>query len=331
MERKQTQRPLKAPFPYFGGKSKVAPIVWRAFGEPANYVEPFFGSGATLLGRPDAATRRIPETVNDMDGMVVNFWRAVRGDPVAVAHYADWPVSEADLHARNGWLTNRRARLTWALEDPEYYDARTAGWWCWAMSTAIGGQVCSGRGAWRLDGVHFERSEREGKVGREFSRPIPQMSSGCGVHRLDARRGERFADYMQALAARLQEVRVTQGDWARVLTRTVTTYHGLTAVFLDPPYSSEAERDMTLYACESGSVAHEVRKWCSEHGGDPLFRIVLCGYEGEGHEALEALGWRVVAWSTNGGLSNVAKRASKAKTNGDRERLWLSPGCLPVG
>lgn len=43
---------LKAPFPWFGGKSKVAGLVWERFGEVENYVEPFFGSGAVLLGRP---------------------------------------------------------------------------------------------------------------------------------------------------------------------------------------------------------------------------------------------------------------------------------------
>lgn len=43
---------LKAPFPWFGGKSRVASIVWERFGDVPNYVEPFFGSGAVLLGRP---------------------------------------------------------------------------------------------------------------------------------------------------------------------------------------------------------------------------------------------------------------------------------------
>ena len=43
---------FKAPMPYFGGKSAVAAQVWDMFGSGANYVEPFFGSGAVLLGRP---------------------------------------------------------------------------------------------------------------------------------------------------------------------------------------------------------------------------------------------------------------------------------------
>ena len=41
-----------APFPYFGGKRRAAPIVWRALGDPSGYVEPFAGSkqSTTLTG-----------------------------------------------------------------------------------------------------------------------------------------------------------------------------------------------------------------------------------------------------------------------------------------
>ena len=44
---------IKAPFPWFGGKSRVAPLVWERFGDVRNYVEPFMGSLAVLLGRPE--------------------------------------------------------------------------------------------------------------------------------------------------------------------------------------------------------------------------------------------------------------------------------------
>jgi hypothetical protein len=46
---------LRAPFPYFGGKSRAAHLVWAAFGDVPNYVEPFAGSLAVLLGRPTPA------------------------------------------------------------------------------------------------------------------------------------------------------------------------------------------------------------------------------------------------------------------------------------
>lgn len=97
-------RMLKAPFPWFGGKSRVAGLVWQRFGDVLNYVEPFAGSLAVLLGRPFAART---ETVNDKDAYLANFWRAAAADPEQVAFYADWPVNEADLHARHLWLVNQ--------------------------------------------------------------------------------------------------------------------------------------------------------------------------------------------------------------------------------
>lgn len=48
------------------------------------------------------------ETVNDADGLLCNFWRAMRADPDAVAEHADYPVSEADAHARHRWLVAQR-------------------------------------------------------------------------------------------------------------------------------------------------------------------------------------------------------------------------------
>ena len=32
----------KPPFPWFGGKSRIAPEVWRRFGNVRNYVDPFW-------------------------------------------------------------------------------------------------------------------------------------------------------------------------------------------------------------------------------------------------------------------------------------------------
>lgn len=60
---------LKAPFVYFGGKSRVASVVWSALGRDVrHYIEPFFGSGAVLLNRPQPF--KGAETVNDKDGFV---------------------------------------------------------------------------------------------------------------------------------------------------------------------------------------------------------------------------------------------------------------------
>jgi hypothetical protein len=133
---------LKAPFPAFGGKRKVAALVWSRLGNVANFVEPFCNSAAVLLARPHPP--RI-ETVNDVDCYISGFWRAVQRDPEAVAEHADWPVNECDLHARHRWLVlgehavEFRKRMR---EDPEYYDPKVAGWWVWGACCWIGSGWC---------------------------------------------------------------------------------------------------------------------------------------------------------------------------------------------
>lgn len=139
--------PLKAPFPYPGGKSKVADLVWSRLGDVDNYVEPFAGSLATLLRRPAehfARGYRV-ETVNDLNHYLVNFWRAVKYAPAEVAEWADWPVTEADLHARHKWLVRSREAAKWRANmavDPECFDAKIAGWWVWGICCWIGGGWC---------------------------------------------------------------------------------------------------------------------------------------------------------------------------------------------
>ena len=75
----------KPPFPWFGGKSKIAHVVWNAFGNVNCYVEPFAGSLAVLLRRPHAPNIEI---VNDIDSYLANFWRAISNEPEQVAYWA---------------------------------------------------------------------------------------------------------------------------------------------------------------------------------------------------------------------------------------------------
>src|SRR5437868_11847157 len=109
---------MKAPFPWFGGKSRAADLIWSRLGDVGNYVEPFAGSLAVLLARPHAP--RI-ETVNDKDCYLANFWRAVQYAPDEVARWADWPVNEIDLHARHRWLVAQAEFRERMRGDPEYF------------------------------------------------------------------------------------------------------------------------------------------------------------------------------------------------------------------
>ena len=313
-------------FPWFGGKSPVADIVWSALGSDVkNYVEPFFGSGAVLFLRPGGPGAI--ETVNDADGLVSNFWRALRNDPDAVADAADWPVNEADLHARHLWLLGQRERITERLMgDPDFYDAKAAGWWCWGICSWIGSGWCSGKGPWvSVDGEFALRNS-----GKGVNRKRPHLSnSGQGVNRKRPR-SEWLRGYLGEFSGRLARVRVCCGDWSRVCGPSVTFRHGPTGVFLDPPYADSASRTSDLYATDCEQVAHAVREWAIEQGTNPLMRIVLAGYDGE-HEMPS--GWRVQEWKAAGGYALSAKEGSKAtgKANAKRERLWFSPHCVDVG
>ncbi|MDB4952069.1 MAG: class adenine-specific methyltransferase [Gemmatimonadetes bacterium] len=309
---------LRAPFPWFGGKSRVAQLVWERFGDVPNYVEPFAGSLAVLLGRPHAPKT---ETVNDLDCYLANFWRAVRFDPAGVAWWADAPVNEADLQARHLWLVNDgRTIADRCKDDPDFFDPRVAGWWVWGLCSWIGSGWCSGKGPWKGStgaGVRHKLPHL-GDAGRGINRQLPHLG--------DAGRGESYramVGMLDQLSARLRRVRVACGDWTRVLGDSVTVKHGATGVLLDPPYASD--QHAISYSAGGESISAGVRAWALARGDDPGLRIALCGYEGE-HEALERSGWTVVAWKARGGYGSQG--VNRGRDNAARERVWFSPHCI---
>ena len=312
---------IAAPFPWFGGKSLAASTVWKLLDGATGYIEPFAGSLAVLLARDEPCG---VETVNDRDGFIANFWRAVACDPDAVAAHADWPVSEIDLTARHAWLVNRSERLRWALEDPDFYDAKIAGWWVWGQCAWIGSGWCSGSGPHVGNGAHVYDSRKLphlSNAGRGINRQLPHLSNaGQGINRQlphlgDAGRG--IIDVMRALHARLRRVRVACGEWDRVLTDSVLRSAGSRpAVFLDPPYGEGAvEYSAGGNAC--GTVASKAWEWATERGDS--MRVVVAAYE-DGRPV--PTGWSVIPWKARKGYANNDNRR--------REVLYASPACAPL-
>lgn len=364
---------LKAPFPWFGGKSRVAHHVWARFGEVRNYVEPFFGSGAVLLARPSEPKI---ETVVDADAYLANFWRAVAADPDQVAHFADWPVNEADLLARHRWLVETaKERVARCKTDPDFFDAKVAGWWVWGQCLWIGSGWCAGpewtgraNAGRNSRGIHRRHANNRGAVMTAQKRPaLTGNGGGVGVHRPslakvsgvkrhvlpyseggrgilrqshqvpnlsgDAgaagrgihasgfeEKGGGLRAYMRALSERLRRVRVCCGDFERILGPAVTTCIGPTGVFLDPPYPEDGRA--ICYTQDGDGVWWRAYRWAIEHGGDPLLRIALCGYEHP--EAVFPQGWTEIAWKASGGYG----RSARGKANARRERVWFSKSCL---
>ena len=320
---------LKAPFPWFGGKSNIAPAIWERFGNVQNYVEPFFGSGAALLLRPQPYTGS--ETINDADGFVANAWRSIANDPEATAHHANWPVNECDLHARHAYLVARRSELTeQIMGNPDYCDHKLAGWWIWGLCSWIGSGWCSGQGPWQaIDGklTDTRKLPHLGNAGRGINRKLPHLgNAGMGINRQlphlgNAGRG--IQAWFCALSERLRGVRVCCGDWTRVMGESVTTKHGLTGVLLDPPYADSANREDDLYAIDSNQIAHAVREWAIANGDNPNLRIALCGYIGE-HEMPDR--WQMLNWKAAGGYGSQGNKSGRH--NASRECVWFSPSCI---
>ena len=329
---------LHAPFPYFGGKRGVVADVWKRLGRPKQYIEPFCGSAAMLLAAHRPASL---EVIGDMNGFIANFWRAVKHDPAAVAHAADYPMSHIDLGARHKWLMEQRGRLNDNLQDADWPGcAKSAGWWLWGQCAWIGSGWCE----WDKDDApgigngqvpHMSNAghgiQAIGKVphvsnagrGVQAIGKVPHVSdAGRGVqaigkvpHVSNAGQGGMLTssgrvawEWLHKLAARLERVRVIHGDWSRCLNH----HYGDTdtAVFLDPPYRQYE----SLYGSAT-PVADAVADWAREHGH---LRIALCGHRGD----YDMPGWSVDEWKR--------KRHTYSGTGTtDQEAIWYSPACQP--
>lgn len=296
------QSKIKIPFSYFGAKRKIAPIIWQALGKIDNYIEPFCGSLSILLRNPN-----IPkiETVNDIDAMLTNFWRAVAKDPESVAEFADQPVNELDLHARHKWLLNV---CTDSFKNEmgtniDFYDVRAAGYWIWGHCASIGNNWMQSKGL----------------------KALPMLSSlGGGIH------GNTYniKDDFKILQQRLRKVRVTCGDWLRIVTPSVTynskslSDKDITGIVLDPPYDLDL-RDKVYR--EDDNIYEKVVDWAIKNGDNPKMRIVLCGYEGD-HGLPNS--WQTYCWKTDGGLSSLGN--GRGKENAKKEVIYFSPFCLKI-
>lgn len=68
---------MKGPVPYFGSKQNIADWIVALLPKHEHYVEPFAGGLSVLLAKRPSQM----ETVNDLDGHLMTFWRVLRSRP----------------------------------------------------------------------------------------------------------------------------------------------------------------------------------------------------------------------------------------------------------
>ena len=291
---------MKPPFKWFGSKRRVADEVWRRFGNVKAYVEPFFGSGAVLLARPeDHGIRR--EVVCDINCFVANFFRSMKYAPNEVYEHSLNHNNHVDLVAWRWWCMRRKDEVYRNMtDDPEWHDAKLAGKWVWCVRNSIGNAV-------------FRDSKQNG---------MPYLTS-TGKTKVEPMSKE----YIMQLSQRLHSVAVVCGGWTQCLSDTVLGRNcGDVGIFFDPPYNDN-QSDKSVYGLSDHSVAEDVIKWCLEPRNCNL-KMAVCGYVGDSNDVLNNAGWSAFRWKNNGGYANQRKKG--VNENKHNEIIYFSPACNSV-
>lgn len=121
---------MKPPLAYYGGKTSIAAQIAALLPAHEHYVEPFCGALAVLLSKRPSRM----ETVNDLDGDLMTFWRVLRDRPVDLERVcALTPHARAEHDAAYGDLDGvddlERARRVWIrLTQGRAGTLRRTGW-----------------------------------------------------------------------------------------------------------------------------------------------------------------------------------------------------------
>jgi DNA adenine methylase len=145
---------LKPPFAYFGAKTSIATEIADLLPPHEHYLEPFAGSLAVLLAKRPSRM----ETVNDLDGDLMNFWRVLRERP-------------ADLERACALTPHARAELQLSYE-PAVEDLERARR-TWVKLTQGRGGNPRQRTGWRFQYANAARSPMPHYLGRYAARIVP--------------------------------------------------------------------------------------------------------------------------------------------------------------
>jgi DNA adenine methylase len=110
---------LKPPLTYYGGKTTIGPQIAALLPAHRHYVEPYCGGLSVLLAKRPSHM----ETVNDLDGDLMTFWRMLRDRPDDLArvcaltphsraeHDASYADADSELEqARRVWVRLSQGR-----------------------------------------------------------------------------------------------------------------------------------------------------------------------------------------------------------------------------
>lgn len=194
------------PIPYYGAKANLGPRIADLLPPHAHYIEAFAGSLAVLLAKRPAPL----ETVNDLDGHLVTFWRVVRDNPEALVDLIDaTPHSRVEFeHAGQ-------------LDDPGLSDVERARR---VFTRIVQGRMGSlGKTGWRNNVAYTSAQIKADEM-------------------------RRFRQRLVIAAERIRRVQIENVDALELIERYGVEPTNL--IYADPPYLAETRASVGHYRVE---------------------------------------------------------------------------------
>jgi DNA adenine methylase len=204
---------LAPPFSWYGGKRYMLKHLLPLLPKHRQYVEPFFGSGRLFFAKEPA----LVETINDLDGGVIGFFRALRDNPEEMERLASLTPWSRQFY--------NECRMTWQQEE----DPTRRAWMWWVVA----------------------EQSRCGKFGSGWSYNVVESYRGkAGVCSWSEGHVARFAP----VAARLMDTQIECGPALQVI-RAHARPGAL--FYLDPSYELGTRTGGAAYRHEMTRADHE--------------------------------------------------------------------------
>lgn len=202
---------MKPVLKYPGAKWAIAEWIVSLMPPHKSYLEPFFGSGAVFFNKP----RSRIETINDLDGEIVNLFRVVRETPEALERaVALTPYSRQEYDL--AWERHKARDVTDPVELARLTLVR---YWQTHGSCSVY------KSGWKND-----------KAGREYAYAVKYWN--------------QLPEWIAAAVERLKEVQLEQTDAMELIRR---FHHPDVLIYADPPYLLST-RKQKQYQVEMGGA-----------------------------------------------------------------------------
>lgn len=128
---------MKTPITYYGGKQKLADRILRLIPEHRLYCEPFVGGAAIFFAKPQSQV----EVINDTNSELINFYKVVRNDFIALEKYI-----KITLHSRKAF---NQAKVIY--NNPDLFSELQRAWAVWCLAAQGFASILDGNWGYDID------------------------------------------------------------------------------------------------------------------------------------------------------------------------------------